>query len=301
MSAERPGRILPRWDGAAPLDVVIAAMAFLAALALCASLVAGRTAESWQAGLSAGLTVQILPPTPGGADALDARWQAETDAVISVLHGTRGIMRVKVISDAETRALVEPWLGSAALVKELPLPRLVDATFLPGAEVDVSVLGRRLRQAAPDALLDDHARWILRLRHAADAVIWTSWCILGLIAIATAAAVTFATRAGLAAHHDIVSLLHQMGARTGFIARSFEWHYCVSALAASALGAALAGVLFAVAGSLEFAGIEPVPFLPPLSLGPQELIWLLAVPAGSGIIALATARLSILAALGRNY
>ena len=301
MSAERPGRILPRWEGAAPLDVVIAVMAFLAGLALCASLVAGRTAQGWQAGLSAGLTVQILPPTQGGANAIDAKWQAETDAVLSVLHETRGIMRVRLMSDAETRALVEPWLGSTALVKELPLPRLVDATLLPGGGLDVSQLGKQLRQAAPDALLDDHARWILRLRRAADAVIWTSWCILGLIAIATAAAVTFATRAGLAAHHDIVSLLHQMGARAGFVARSFEWHYCVSALAASALGATLAGVLFAVAGSLEFAGLEPVPFLPPLSLGPRELVWLLAVPAGSGIIALVTARLSILAALGRNY
>src|SRR5260370_36913929 len=102
MSAERQGRILPRWEGAAPLDVVIAVMALLAALALCASLVAGRTAESWRAGLSAGLTVQILPPAQGSADFINAKWQAETGAVLGVLRGTKGIMRVRLLGDVET-------------------------------------------------------------------------------------------------------------------------------------------------------------------------------------------------------
>ncbi len=54
--------ILPRDKGAAPLDFVIAVMAFLAALALGASLIADRAAQGWQAGLAAKLTVQILPP-----------------------------------------------------------------------------------------------------------------------------------------------------------------------------------------------------------------------------------------------
>ena len=41
---------MPREKGAAPLDVVIAVMAFLAALALGASLVADRAAVGWRAG-----------------------------------------------------------------------------------------------------------------------------------------------------------------------------------------------------------------------------------------------------------
>lgn len=298
MNTAMPGRIMPRWEGAGPLDLVIGVMAFLAALALSASLIAGRTAESWRAGLAEGLTVQILPPAQGPAD---GHTQQETDAVIAVLEATKGIVRARALSDSDTRALVEPWLGSGALLKELPLPRLVDATLFPGAQIDLDALARRLKQAAPDSLLDDHARWLVRLKRAAGAVIWSSWAVLALIALATAAAVTFATRAGLAAHHEIVSLLHQMGARSGFIARAFEWHYFASALVAAALGTALAGALFAAAGSLERAGLEPVPFLPPLSLTPLEFAWLLAVPVGASVIALVTARLSVLAVLDRYY
>jgi cell division transport system permease protein len=289
---------MPRWEGAAPLDLAIGVMAFLAALAVGAALVAARTAEGWQAGLAAGFTVQVLPPASG---AIEPRWQNEIDAAVSLLRRTPGVARAEIVSEADTRALVAPWLGSGALPDELPLPRLVDATIAQGARIDLPQLATELKHVAPDSLLDDHGLWLLRLRRVADTVIWSAWAILALIAIGTAATVTFATRAGLAAHQPIVSLLHQMGARAGFIARAFEWHYFASALAASVLGTALAALLFVAAGGLETVGVEAVPFLPPLGLGVLELPWLLAVPVAAGLIALATARISVLSALDRNY
>ncbi|HWA92627.1 MAG TPA: hypothetical protein VG889_21525 [Rhizomicrobium sp.] len=287
--------ILPREKGAAPLDVVIGVMAFLAALALGASLIAERTAIGWRAGLSDRLTVQIVPPTHGMS------LEAETDAALAVLRATPGIAHAAPLAQNQILSLVEPWIGKDALVAELPLPRLIDATIAPGAAVDLAALGRALKQAAPDSVLDDHARWIARLKSLADAITWSAYGILLLIAIATAAAVSFATRAGLEAHHEMVELLHQMGAQSSFIARAFERHYFLSTLGAATVGAALAAVAFLAAGGLEFAGIEAVPFLPPLALKLAEIPWLLAVPAVSGIIALATARLSVLAALRQIY
>ncbi len=67
------------------------------------------------------------------------------------------------------------------------------------------------------------------------------------------------------------------------------------------VGTLIAAVLFLAAGGLEFAGIEAVPFLPPLSLKAPELPWLLAVPFVVAIIALATTRLSVLSALRKIY
>ncbi len=292
------GRISPREAGAAPLDVVIGIMAFLAAMALGASLIADRAAEAWREGLAGRLTVQILPPSHGPAA---ARLAEETGAATAVLKSTSGIVAVAPLSEKDTLALVEPWIGSGAIIADLPLPRLVDATILPGAKVDVVSLAARLKAAAPDSILDDHTRWIGRLKGLADGIVWTAYFILALIAIATAATVAFATRAGLEAHHDIVTLLHQMGARAGFIARAFEWHYFASALIAATAGASCAALLFGAAGGLELAGVEPVPFLPPLVLRLSELAWLAAIPAAAAAIAWVTARLSVLAAVGRIY
>ena len=298
MNRKKQGRILPREAGAAPLEVVIAVMAFLAALALGASLVADRAAQGWRAGLSGRLTVQILPPEHGRAEPALSN---ETNEALSTLRQTNGVAATRALSQAETEKLVEPWLGAGNVVADLPLPRIIDVTLIPGAKVDLAALTRRLTRAAPDSVLDDHSRWIGRLQVLADALVWSAYGILALIAIATASAVAFATRAGLEAHHDIVALLHQMGAHSGFIARAFEWYYLVSALASGAVGGVCAAALFIAAGGLELAGIEPVPFLPPLGLHASELVWLVAVPLGAGMIAWATARLSVLAALRRIY
>ena len=290
--------VLPRDKGAAPLDFVIAVMAFLAALALGASLIADRAAQGWQAGLAAKLTVQVLPPESGD---IRGGLEQQVQRALDVLNATPGIAHATLMSDTDTETLIEPWIGKNNLVADIPLPRLIDATVTPGAQVNIAALTQKLKQAAPQALLDDHRRWIERLGALANTVRYSAYGILVLIAIATAAAVSFATRAGLSAHHEMVELLHQMGALPGFIARTVEWHYFISALAAALTGTLFAAALFMGAGGLESFGVEAVPFLPPLSLRWSEIPWLLAVPAATSLIAWATARISVLSVVKAIY
>jgi cell division transport system permease protein len=290
-------RIMPEEKATAPLDVVITVMAFLAALAIGASLIAQRAALSWSEGLSGKITVQVLPPTQGSPGEMLAR---EVAAALTVLRSTPGIAHADALSQEEQMKLVKPWLGGESIVADLPLPQLIDADIAPGSDVDLHALAARLKQAAPDSVLDDHSHWIGRLRDLARTLLWSAYGVLLLITVATTATVSFATRAGLEAHDEMVALLHQMGAQAGFIARAFEWHYFRSALMAAGAGAAFAALVFLAAGGLESVGMDAVPFLPPLALKPIELLWLTTVPAAAGLIAWATARLSVLAAL-RSY
>jgi cell division transport system permease protein len=290
--------IMPRDKGAAPLDFVIAVMALLAALALGASLIAARAAEGWSQGLSDRMTVQVLPPEDGD---VTAGLRRETNAALAVLNATPGIVRARNLSDAEIEKLVEPWIGNSGVVAGIPLPRLIDASVAPGQGVDTAALAARLKAVAPHAVLDDHRRWIARLEGLADTVRYAAYAILLLIAGATMAVVMLATRAGLDAHHEMVALLHQMGARAAFIARNIEWHYFISALAAATAGTVLAALLFQAMAGLEYVGVEAVPFLPPLSLGLGDLPWLIAVPVAISVIAWATARLSVLSVVRAIY
>ena len=287
-------RLLPREAGAVSLDIVIGVMAFLAALAIASVLLADRTAQGWRAGLVGRLTVQVLPAngtTP----------ENEVDAALSLLRATPGIVHAVTLSDADTMALVEPWLGKDTVISDLPFPRVIDVEEAPGAKVDSAALADRLKQVAPHAVLDDHSRWVDRLRSASGAVVWSALIVLALIAVATAATVAFATRAGLATHREIVMLLHLMGAQDRFIARAFEWHYFTAALAAGLIGAMTATAAFLAVGALEEIGVAAVPFLPPLGLNLAELPWLLLVPVAAAAIAWATARLSVVSALREYY
>jgi len=290
----RRGQTLPREQGAVSLDLVIAIMAFLAALALGGVMIAERAAQSWQAGLTGRLTVQILPQG-------DSAPESEVGAAVNVLRSTPGVVYAAALSDADNLALVEPWLGRDALVADLPFPRLIDVRLVPGAKPDLDVLSTRLKTAAPHAVLDDHGRWIERLRSTAGVVVLAALAILALIAIGTAASVAFATRAGLATHREIVQLLHLMGAQDRFIARAFEWHYFLAAFAASVVGASLAAAVFTAAAGLDQLGFAAVSFLPPLGLSTAELPWLLLVPVTAAAISWATARISVISALKKYY
>jgi cell division transport system permease protein len=291
-SERRSGRVLPREEGAASLDLVIAVMAFLAALALGGVLVTERAVEGWEAGLTGRITVQILPDGETVPD-------AEVAGALGVLRATPGVAYARALTQADNLKLVEPWLGSDAMIAALPFPRLIDVALAPGATPDLESLETRLKAVSPHAVVDDHGRWIGRLRATAGTVVLSALAVLTLIAVATAATVAFATRAGLTAHRDIVELLHLMGARDRFIARAFEWHYALAAFLASLLGAVLASILFFAAGRLDRLGL--VSFLPPLAIPANDLPWLLLVPVCAALIAWATARLSVLAALREFY
>ena len=77
----------------------------------------------------------------------------------------------RLLSDAEINALVEPWIGkdgaggrhSAAAADRCRGRR-------PARESMSPRWPRKLKQAAPHAMLDDHRRWIARLKGLADAV-----------------------------------------------------------------------------------------------------------------------------------
>lgn len=291
-----PHSIMPSPQSPRPLDLLIAVMAFLAALALGATLVADRVAQGWQNGLSGKLTVQILPP----AEDQDGM-KRETEAALALLRATPGIARANALTAQEQAELVRPWLGEGDIAAELPLPQLIDADIVPGSTIDIERLTTQLKKAAPDALVDDHTVWMERLRHLSHGVIWSAGFILFLIAVATAAAVAFATRARLETHREMVELLHQMGAQSSFIARIFEWQTLRTTAVAALFGTGLAAFGFVLVGGLDSAGVEAVPFLPPLGLAPTEIIALVLVPMGAGIIGLVTARLSVRATLAKIY
>ena len=113
-----PGRgrdsanILPAIGVSSLLMIAVsAAMVFVCTLALAFAFAASRTAEGWKTQISQSLTVRIDA-------ALDAQ-PGLTEQALSVLASTPGVGEVRVISQDETRKLLEPWVSDAALLASL--------------------------------------------------------------------------------------------------------------------------------------------------------------------------------------
>lgn len=271
------------------LGWITALMAFLAVLALAGAMLVSDMAQRWDSGLAGGLTVQVAPMPGAPVASLDER----VEAAVTVLRAFPGIRSASVLGGGEIARLLEPWLGSGASDPLLPMPRLIDVAA--DGPVDVAALRIRLAAAAPGATLDDHAVWLADLRSFAGAVRLAALGVVLLIGAAAVMTVVFAVRTGLAIHRPVVELLHLMGATDRYVSRQFERHVVSLSLRGSAIGLLLAGgTLYGLYRASQ--GLR-ASLLSDLSLQPWQWAVLLLVPGMLALLALATARWTVLRTL----
>lgn len=274
------------------LGWITAAMCYLAALALAAAMLVADMSRRLDAGLAGGLTVQVAAVPPAGAPPRPLAERVE--AAVTVLRATAGVRSVTPLGAAESARLLEPWLGrEVANDPLLPVPALIDV--VTDGPVAVADLARRLAEAAPGAHLDDHAAWLADLARFTAAAQAVALGVLLLVGGTAVAAVVFAVRAGLSIHHGVVELLHHMGATDFFVARQFERHVLWRTLEGGFGGLFLAALTLLGLGEAS-RGLQ-ASLLPAVTLAPWEWSVLLAVPLAAALLAVATARWTVLRAL----
>ncbi len=276
------GRFLP-W--------LIALMVYLAVLATSGALALDRALASWDRGLSGTLTVELPPDAAGRAD-----------AVTKLLTATPGVVAARPLSRAAMAKLLEPWLGPALPPDALALPLLFDVSIDTKRGVDLVALRAALAAAAPGAVLDDHRLWLDRLAALVRSAEATAIVIVALIGSAAVLTVIFTTRTGLSVHRDVIELLHLMGARDAYIAAQFQHQALRLGLGGGVIGLALAvATLLGLGHAGDAAAIlggSALP-LPALRLEPIHWAALLLLPAAAALLAMLTARLTVLGALQR--
>jgi cell division transport system permease protein len=278
------------------LPWLVAPMVYLAALALAGMLALHGAMQAWENGLSGTMTVELPPaPDPPASD-------TALPKALALLRAAPGVVSATPLGRATEKRLLAPWLGTAVSLSDLALPRLIDLRVASGAPLDLGDLRARLAAAVPGATLDDHQLWLDRLYGLGLSVEATGLAILVMVSGAAILTVIFTTRAGLAVHHDVIELLHLMGARDLYIARQFEHEAMRMGLSGGLGGIALAvltlwGLGHAAAATAIFG--EEVRLLPDLSLVLWQWSALALLPLLAGLAAMLTARLTVMRALAR--
>ena len=229
-----PDRLLPS---------LVAAMAFLAALALAGFVAANGLGARWQSGAGASLTVQV--PEPGGRSgpdtdaAVDPGTPNRRDAVVTLLRGMPGILAAHALSEGELSDLLRPWLGPAGEAMTLPLPAVVQVRLAPTG-ADLAALRTRLEQTAPGTLVENQDGWVARLNALARSLQASTGLALLVVVAVAVAVVAVATRAGLAARREAIAIVHGLGATDGYISGRFAGRATRLAFIGGAIGAVLA-------------------------------------------------------------
>lgn len=256
-----------------------AAMAFLAVFALALSLASGRLADRWGSELALSSTIRISAPAGQLAE--------QTEVVLNILNTTRGVASARAMTNEEQQALLEPWFGPDMPVDTLPIPRLIDVVETAEG-FDAAGLRLRLAAEAPGAVLDDHTRWRRPLVQAADRLRGLGWLCMVLIGSATAAMITLAANAALAANAQVISVLRLVGARDAYISQAFERRFTVRAVLGAFLGSGLGLVAILLLPSAHLSG----GFLTGLGFRGWHWGLPLVIPIVAGVLAFVATRLA---------
>lgn len=284
LSREPSTRLLP-W--------IIGVMVYLAVLIFAGALLLADTAATWNRDLGAGLTVQIPPGDGDEAEALDRR----VDEVRKILEGLDEVQQVAVIPADVTALALEPWLGSAVDMKDLPIPRVVEVRLNENAEIDTARLFATLEEVAPGVVIDNHDFWRGQILTLVRGFEMLATIAIGLIGFTAMAAVVFTTRSSVTIQRDVIEVLHLIGATDDYVAQEFQRQ----TFRVSLLGGVL-GTVFALATLLlmgRMAANLDTALMPDLSLAIWQSVLLWIVPLLACLIATVTARRTVLKALRR--
>lgn len=278
----RPASFLPEQDARDPaLLFVVAVLCFLACLTALGVIAGNRAAQGWASQLTGEATVIVRARGGETPDAAAAR-------AAEALAAVPGVTEARALEKEKAYALIQPWLGDAADLDDLPVPRLVAVGLDRKTPATAAALDKALKGQGLDAVVDDHSAWIKDIRRAAGVVRWTAGTLLVLIAGAAAAVVAFATRAGLAARRDVVEVLHLTGAEDGQIANLFELRFARVAALSGAAGAAaaalLGGILRLVGGGQGITPAMPIAWI--------DLVAVLPCPVLAALVAAVAARIT---------
>jgi Cell division protein len=276
------------------LPWLVGLMVYLSAVAVAATFVLAGLVGRWDRDVAGTLTVQVAPvPGEAGEMLTDERVRQ----AVELMRRTAGITSARALDKAQIIALLEPWLGNVEVVRDLPLPRLIDVSVDPDARVDLGELAERLARTVPGASLDDHRVWLSRLINLSRTTQWLAIAIVALIGGVTSATVVYATRTGMAVHKGVIEVLHLIGARDDYIARQFADRAFALGFGGGLLGLALAVPTLAAIGWA--AGRVEGGFLPSLSLPLFGWVVIGLLPLAAAGLAMYTARLTVHGTLAR--
>ena len=230
------------------LTLVIAIMCFLACLTAGAVYLMNQSANAWLRDIASEITVQV-----------EARERVDMERqladVVAFLGHEQGVSAARPLPLETSTSLLEPWLGQADALKNLPLPRLIAVEIDRGSPPDFDALRTKLTAKFKGIALDDHRHWQRQIRTVTRSFALGGLAILMLVGAATTAIIVSATRSALASNRDIVEVLHFVGATDRFIARQFQRHFLWLGIRAGILGATLAGLGFlAMPVAMEYLG-----------------------------------------------
>jgi cell division transport system permease protein len=286
--------LVPQARLSGPMPWVIAIMVAMTAIAAAAGLALHNTAEAAAAELAGGVTVQIVEASP-------EKRAAQAKAAIARLGARTDVASVRLVPQAEIDTLIEPWLGNAVDedgADAIPVPALIDVRLVGAVTAErVEDVQQAIAAVAPSGRVDAQSSWLKPVFNAIASLQWLAVALVILLATALAAAALLAARTALGTNRDTIEIVHLLGGTDAQIASVFQRSIGVDAAGGGVVGLALATVVILFLGR-RFAGLG-AGMVDGGALGLVDWLLLALIPLIAVLLAMVTARLTVLRSLAK--
>ncbi len=277
------------------LRLLICLMSILGMLALSASFALQAMTKRWSDGLEGKISVEIPAADSDGNIIKAGIVQSMTDEAAKILSAHPDVSEAKISQEQDVKKLLAPWLGEDFSTESIPLPGLISVTFRKDSKPDMDFLARQIREAAPQAKIDTHESWLNDVLRFTGALQFAAALLTLIIGATTLVAVAGGVRSKLSENKEELELLHLMGASDSYIAKQIQRHTMMLSLQGGFVGV-LAGALVLVVVGL-IAGKIGVNLIPDFRLSDMQKIMLLLMPLPITLLAMGTARWTVLRVL----
>jgi cell division transport system permease protein len=298
-TTQKPGKgrhLIPlgQTPGSGFLPWILALMGFLGCLALAAVIGLTGLADRWQESLGVHLTVEI-DPLHGVPAEQDGRLQQVLDS----LAGIAGVEAAIPLSRETQAEALEPWLDDPTLIESLNLPALIELRLADGAQgIDPASLEATLQANTDGVRVTEPGPLLTDLLQPARLVESFAYAIMFAVFVASMLLAAFSARAALFSHVRLISLLHLIGATDQDIASEIQWHIMRRGGIGAVSGLLAAIIVLAVTASLMADGWPS--YLPKLQVDAALVLGILLFPAILVLLAVLTARLTVIRELARH-
>ncbi len=270
---------------------VIAIMVALTVIAAAGGLAMHNLAMEAKNELSGGATVQIVEPSP-----TERNRQAEAAEILLAQHPA--VASLRRVPDAELDRLLEPWLGAGTDGESIPVPALIDLRLRTEAtEAELDSMRRLVSAEAPAARIDAQSSWLKPVFSAITSLQWLAIALVVLLGLTSAAAVWLASRSALGANRNTIEVVHLLGGTDSQIARIFQRSIALDATLGGTVGLLLGVGAVMMLGN-QFSGLDSG-MIAGGGLAGADWLVLAAIPLAGVVIAILTARLTVMTALRR--
>ena len=277
------------------LRLLIGLMCVLGMLALAASFALAAMNDRWSVGLENKISVEI-PAADSGGDIIDAAMvKSMTDEAAKVMNENPDVKEAAIMEENQIRELLSPWLGHDMVMDSIPVPGLISVTFNEDAKPDLKALELKLKEVAPRARIETHESWLGDVLRFTGALQFAAILLGLIIGVTTLVAVAGGVRSKLSENKEELELLHLMGASDSYIAKQLQRHTLILSLQGGGLGVAAGAILLLIIGLV--AGNMGVNLVPDFRLDTAQKLALVLMPVPVAILAMVTARYTVLRVL----